>query len=919
MSKRSLYGFIIAGLFLISVCSIVNAAISISGVGTYANLSVSNEGLSGICYAGGTQYYAVDDSGGLMRPATITLNPASGAITAASFSSAVTLGGSDLEGIDYNAANNSVFVSDETGATIEEYSLTGNYMSNVLVPSIFASYRPNFSLESLTIRGNGLEMWTCNEDALYDTSPVVDDGPLATENHGSVVRLQRFTRSSVHDAWTANGQWAYLSDPYDNDSSLTDKERSGISDLCVLPDGTLLVLERAADVDFISARFRNRIYEVNFTGATDVSDITSLNGATYTRVSKTLRWSKYFGDTYNFEGLCIGPRLDGNALSLLMIADGDGDQDNGLYALKLTGLTTRQLTVNTPPYGVAEPVGGPYLYVSGQTITNSVTSPVLGDGVYYECTGWTLTGQTPSSGSGATMTMIITNDATLTWNWQERSNPSNTIPYVETFESYTNGFAMPGTNGWSAPNFNVAVVTTNATSIDALNAYSELCGYPVASAHDKALKVVGTVTNSFDMSDNQVIWLDKMMQANYIYSVDTNLIDDSQTAFYFNTDGHPMIYSRDLTAGTNCWTEIPEVTADAGEWVRLTLKLDYQTEDTGNAVRYFQVRINGYPLTNAIAWTANDGSGVAGGSWFAMLSNPDRMHKLILGGQGADVDDIVLTADNPLLRDVEVVSLHGTVNPPAGTNDCTYGDTITLAVTDSPVTQGTTNYICTGWNMTGHAPASGTGTNVTVTLTNDLTLTWLWSTDYRLDTEAATNGTVSPGDGWYTNGATVIVTPDPAEGYIFDSWTGDVPSGHENDNHLTVTMDQARQITATFREITYDDWAAGIAWGGAGSSSDGDADGDGFGNYEEYKAGTDPLDANSMLQVSYVGADITGSLVLKWQSASNITYTVELSTNLMSDDWWSTTGGIQATPPMNVNTISVEKTSLPQFFRIIVE
>lgn len=134
-------------------------AVAISGVQHGGHPPGSNEGLSGITYADGTQYYAVDDSGGLMQSADIVINLTNGTIAAASFYPAVHLGGSDLEGIAYNAAVHSVFVSDETGATIKEYGLADtNYLSSVAVPAVFSNYRANFSLESLTIRRDGLEM-----------------------------------------------------------------------------------------------------------------------------------------------------------------------------------------------------------------------------------------------------------------------------------------------------------------------------------------------------------------------------------------------------------------------------------------------------------------------------------------------------------------------------------------------------------------------------------------------------------------------------------------------------------------------------------------------------------------------------------------------------------------------------------------
>ena len=438
-----------AGAILLAVPSLpVQAGLSVTGVGTLANPTGSNAGLSGLCYAGGTQFYAVDDSGGVMQPATISVNPASGAITAASFVTALTLGGADLEGIAYNAARNSVLVSDETGATVKEYTLSGALRSSVSVPSVFSSYRSNFSLESLTVRGDGLEMWTCNEEALYNAGAGVNDGPLSTPSAGSVVRLQRLSRSGVNGVWAASGQWAYLTEPFGADSAFTTSERSGVSDLCVLPDGTLLVLERTLGYSAFIPHFENRIYKIDFTGATDVSAIKSLAGATYTRVTKTQLWSGNFGTSYNFEGLCLGPRLDGEATSLLMIADGD-DLSNALYALKLAGLSLRQLTVSMP-YGAADPVTGTYRYLYGQTVTNSVATPLTVGTTQTVCTGWVLTGgDAPASGSTPTMTMTIMNDGVLTWQW---SGPNY---WLDTGVS-GNGAVTPG-DGWYPEGASVTV------------------------------------------------------------------------------------------------------------------------------------------------------------------------------------------------------------------------------------------------------------------------------------------------------------------------------------------------------------------------------------------------------------------------------------------------------------------------------
>jgi hypothetical protein len=165
--------------------------------------------------------------------------------------------------------------------------------------------------------------------------------------------------------------------------------------------------------------------------------------------------------------------------------------------------------------------------------------------------------------------------------------------------------------------------------------------------------------------------------------------------------------------------------------VRITYTLDYQTDDPVNHVRYLQIRVNGILLTSAMAWSVNDGSGVAGGSWFAMASEPDRLQQFVYDPQGVNVamDDLVVTTSNPLAREVVVASAHGQADPEVGTYSYTYGDSVSLSLTNSTLEQGTNQFVCSGWDMAGHAPASGSGTNVQITLTNDLVLTWLWATN----------------------------------------------------------------------------------------------------------------------------------------------------------------------------------------------
>lgn len=62
---------------------------------------------------------------------------------------------------------------------------------------------------------------------------------------------------------------------------------------------------------------------------------------------------------------------------------------------------------------------------------------------------------------------------------------------------------------------------------------------------------------------------------------------------------------------------------------------------------------------------------------------------------------------------------------------------------------------------------------------------------------------VNPLPGPYNHGTIVTLTPTASEGYHFVNWSGDVPTGHETDNPLSVIMEQDRTITANFTINTY--------------------------------------------------------------------------------------------------------------------
>jgi hypothetical protein len=116
---------------------------------------------------------------------------------------------------------------------------------------------------------------------------------------------------------TPAAQYAYRTEPLHGFA--ISGSRSGVSQVLVLPGGRVLVLERSLALG--ATTFQSRLYEVDFTGATEISALPAANGAGVMRVAKT---QLYLGNQNNLEGLTLGPRLSETSWGLVGIVD-DGD------------------------------------------------------------------------------------------------------------------------------------------------------------------------------------------------------------------------------------------------------------------------------------------------------------------------------------------------------------------------------------------------------------------------------------------------------------------------------------------------------------------------------------------------------------------------------------------------------------------
>ncbi len=294
-----------AAVHALSVIDPGQTPVTVTGAG--------NAELSGIAHTGGGQFLAVADSGATLHPLTVAIDPATGFVTSATAATPVVLqNGVDLEGVAWHAGSGRVWVSDEVGPAIREHDpLTGAQTGSILLPSVYGQVRTNLGLESLTLAPDGSAFWTANEASL------LGDGPDADFTTGTWVRIQRFDGLG-----NPTGQWAYQTEPRGF--------VAGVVDLVALPTGELLVLERGIG----PGGFEARLFLADFTGATDVSGLAGLAGASFQGVGKTLLWSRITG-SLNVEGVGLGPTLSGGDLSLVLVSDGGGNAPATAFALRL--------------------------------------------------------------------------------------------------------------------------------------------------------------------------------------------------------------------------------------------------------------------------------------------------------------------------------------------------------------------------------------------------------------------------------------------------------------------------------------------------------------------------------------------------------------------------------------------------------
>lgn len=234
-----------------------------------------------------------------------------------------------------------------------------------------------------------------------------------------------------------------------------------------------------------------------------------------------------------------------------------------------------------------------------------------------------------------------------------------------------------------------------------------------------------------------------------------------------------------------------------------------------------------------------------------------------------------------------IESEHGTPDPAAGVHTNWQNAILTNSVAP-PAEAGGTQLVSAGWAMAGNEPLSGAGTNVVMTQTNHAALTWLWITNFWLETSAGPNGSVNVGDSWQPVGSTTQITATADLYYHFVEWTGDVSS---TNNPLDLLMDSPKSIQAEFTATLATNsvphwWLAGHGWtNDFEAAALDDPDDDGYFTWQEYIADTDPTNGASFFPRLVTTGSATNLAFGIDPTSTGRHYYIDFTPYLVEPDW----------------------------------
>ena len=203
---------------------------------------------------------------------------------------------------------------------------------------------------------------------------------------------------------------------------------------------------------------------------------------------------------------------------------------------------------------------------------------------------------------------------------EDTTNTNNPIPYHESFESYTNGFSLVGTNGWSGEDTAMGVISTNADTYPGV--------FPLFGAHQRLLQVDGAVTNRFRSTAGTNVVMDCVVQGRYWTDPLLPALTNTPFALCVTTNGHLAVWNCTNPPATgNGWTELSDTSIVSNQFFRVTVQAAY---DGVNGAPNYRLWVNGTPS-------------VVPHTWYAAADTNQNYFGDILARGHFELDDLVVT------------------------------------------------------------------------------------------------------------------------------------------------------------------------------------------------------------------------------------------------------------------------------------
>jgi len=196
----------------------------------------------------------------------------------------------------------------------------GKYLATLPMPAMFKispqqelGPRDNMSFEGLSFTPDGGSLWVGMETALYQ------DGPISSPTNGSLARMTHMDR-----AGRVLGQFVYPIEAIPAAPAPGKFADNGVSEILAINEHQLFAIERSG-VEAADGTFKNyvRLYEMETSDATDVSQLATLKGAHIVPARKRLllNLNNLGVRVDNLEGIAWGPKLPNGHDSLVMVSD----------------------------------------------------------------------------------------------------------------------------------------------------------------------------------------------------------------------------------------------------------------------------------------------------------------------------------------------------------------------------------------------------------------------------------------------------------------------------------------------------------------------------------------------------------------------------------------------------------------------